>query len=239
MKFWIYICDKYKYNEISFSESTRSLYQKKLAIVMREKTADQTDNNGAATQQQNGHSNSDKSLNSAPLKDKSIAEFSADDETANDETEDEDQPSPVVKKSSQKSNTPKPKTKKESKTSPLQALGTSLRQRFSGTPTEAKSRENGRFTPTPRRSIHSYKITETTTQTMTKSKDGMITQDITSTKETSESKGEIGGRNTKMATLLKILPGFFMLLIIASLAYYVFTVGLPSKKRSVWKRINF
>ena len=94
---------------------------------------------------------------------------------------------------------------------------------FSGTPAE-KNEE--RFTPTPRRSIHSYKVTETTTQTMVKNKDGSISQDIVYNKETSESKGIIGGP-TILAKVLRVLPGIFMLLIIAALAYYVSSVSPP------------
>ena len=139
--------------------------------------------------------------------DKSLEEFSADDEVPEQEEE-----QVVVKKSSRKSATPK--VASESK-SPLQALGNSLRQRFD------KNREKPeRFTPTPRRSIHTYKVTETTTQTMTKGKDGVVSIDKVSTKETSESTNQTGGNKVAMV-MRKVLPGILMVLILLALAYYI------------------
>lgn len=182
------------------SDSTRSLYQKKLAIVMREKSSEEVDST------QNGHQNGHNAEVNP-----NVAEFSADEETIED---DEDQPLAVMKKSARKTATPKKETK-----SALQALGTSIRQRFGG-----EKRENERFTPTPRRSIHSYKVTETTRQTVTKSKDGVTTQDITYTKETSE--GEIKAQASKMALFRKILPGILLGLILVALAYYVSSVRI-------------
>jgi len=184
-------------------DSTRSLYQKKLAIVMREQ--DVVDGDG---EELNGHTNGTNGK-----LDKSLEEFSADDEVPEQEEE-----QVVVKKSSRKSATPK--VASESK-SPLQALGNSLRQRFD------KNREKPeRFTPTPRRSIHTYKVTETTTQTMTKGKDGVVSIDKVSTKETSESTNQTGGNKVALV-MRKVLPGILMVLILLALAYYI-----TSKKRS-------
>jgi len=86
---------------------------------MREGHADQVDNNG----QQNGHDE----VNGKAL-DKSVAEFSADEEEVNSAADDA-QPSVVVRKSSRKAT---PNKSKKGDVSPLQALGTSLRQRFGG-----------------------------------------------------------------------------------------------------------
>jgi len=132
----------------------------------------------------------------------------------NEENEDEEQPSVVVKQSSR---TATPTKSLSSKTSPLQALGQSLRQRFSG----QKPEKTDRFTPTPRRSIHSYKVTETTKQTMTKSKDGVVSQETTYVKETSDSTDEAGGRSVVSVVLRKVLPGLLLVLILAALAYYI------------------
>jgi len=187
-------------------DSTRSLYQRKLAIVMREKGKEEDVVDIA--EEQNGH----QAINGSPDK----AEFSADEEAI--PSEDEEQPSVVVKESRRKS---------IPKTSPLQAIGSSLRQRFGGSGTAASNgkKENERFTPTPRRSIHTYKVSETTVQTMTKSKDGqLITHDVTYNKETSESAPEV--QRSMTSVVLKVLPGIFMVLIIVALAYYV-----SSKKR--------
>merc|ERR1719319_1994642 len=69
-------------------------------------------------------------------------------------------------------------------------------------------------------SLQSYKVTETTRKTVTKDKDGNVTEDVSIDKTTTEtdSKVQPAGR---MARLLKVLPGILMLLILAALAYYV------------------
>merc|ERR1712021_38492 len=209
-------------------DSTRPLYQKKLAVVLA------GDNGAEEANDTNGEIEEEEEEEVAPTKAASTrvstrstrsniaaaAEFSADEEeaileeepVASEATEDDDsdeQPSVVVKEA-----TPKPASNK----SPLQALGQTIRQRFSGpSTTEQKS---DRFTPTPRRSIHSYKVTETTRKTVTKDKDGNVTEDVSIDKTTTEtdSKVQPAGR---MAGLLKVLPGILMLLILAALAYYV------------------
>jgi len=209
-------------------DSTRPLYQKKLASVL-------AGDNGAEEANDTNGEIEEEEEEVAPTKAASrrvstrstrsniaaaAAEFSADEEeaileeepVASEATEDDDsdeQPSVVVKEA-----TPKPASNK----SPLQALGQTIRQRFSGpSTTEQKS---DRFTPTPRRSIHSYKVTETTRKTVTKDKDGNVTEDVSIDKTTTEtdSKVQPAGR---MARLLKVLPGILMLLILAALAYYV------------------
>ncbi len=196
-----------------FSDSTRALYQKKLAIVLREKARlDEPDS------QQNGHTAPEVNGSKKSDLNKSVAEFSADEEEVNEEIEDEEQPSVVVKQSSR---TATPTKSLSSKTSPLQALGQSLRQRFSG----QKPEKTDRFTPTPRRSIHSYKVTETTKQTMTKSKDGVVSKETTYVKETSDSTDEAGGRSVVSVVLRKVLPGLLLVLILAALAYYISKVS--------------
>jgi len=204
-------------------DSTRTLYKKKLAILLRENEAkDKVD----GEEPQNGHEEpvivtpeptkrvstrsrtSTKSTNGTQAA--AAAEFSADEEVVSEE--DEEQPAIVVKKSTRASVTPKKTT---SASSPSQSIGVSLRQRFTGTPDQDRT---DRFTPTPRRSIHSYKVTETTTETMTKDKDGLVTRDVVTTKETTESKGVIGGARH---ILFKVLPWIFLLLIAAALVYYL------------------
>ena len=152
--------------------------------------------------EENGHTNGTNGK-----LDKSLEEFSADDEVPEPEEEEV-----VVKKSSRKS---AKSDSKESK-SPLQALGNSLRQRFD----KNRGEKPERFTPTPRRSIHTYKVTETTTQTMTKGKDGVVSIDKISTKETSESTNQTGG-NKVAQVMRKVLPGVLMVLILLALAYYI------------------
>jgi hypothetical protein len=211
-----------------FVDALERFDKKKLAILLRENEAkDKVD----GEEPQNGHEEpvivtpeptervstrsrtSTKSTNGAQAA--AAAEFSADEEVVSEE--DEEQPAIVVKKSTRASVTPKKTT---SASSPLQSIGVSLRQRFTGTPDDPERTD--RFTPTPRRSIHSYKVTETTTETMTK--DGLVTRDVVTTKETTESKGVIGGAKH---ILFKVLPWIFLLLIAAALVYYL---GLQRRK---------
>lgn len=211
-------------------DSTRKLYRRKLVNAMREETVNGSTNgqNGTA---ENGHNESTEQL------ELQNGDFSADDEEilngggddgngVNDDDvedveevaaveteEDEEQPSVVVKKAA---------TPVTEQTSPL----ASIRKRFMGpdsTDAATASSNGERFTPTPRRSIHSYKVTETTRQTLTKGKDGTVTHDFDYKKETSESKGALGGSRGKLATVLRLLPGFFLILLFLVLAYYVYT----------------
>ena len=79
---------------------------------------------------------------------------------------------------------------------------------------------DGRYTPTPRRSIHSYKVTETSKETITKGKDGTISRDYDYKKTTSTSQGEVG----TVGRFLRFLPSVFLLLIIAAVGYYIYVV---------------
>merc|ERR550519_2713588 len=68
----------------------------------------------------------------------------------------------------------------------LDANGSTLRQRFA-----VDSPDSGpRYTPTARRSIHSYKVTEVTTQHIVKSRDGKETKNVTHTIEKKETLGD-------------------------------------------------
>jgi len=211
-------------------ETTRKLYRRKLAGALRNESMNGSQNGVAAATVEK------EEKNGVVLQD---AEFSADDEeiingdggadTAEsngehvtngdsqvngDSTDSDDlQPSMVIKKT-----TPSPQPVLP-KTSPM----ASLRQRFLGNSDAPDSSKNAteRFTPTPRRSIHTYKVTEKSTESMVKNKDGTVNYDFDYTKETSESKS--AAANNKLATLLRILPGFFLFLLGLVLAYYVYT----------------
>ena len=83
-------------------------------------------------------------------------------------------------------------------------------------------------------------MTETTTETMTKDKDGLVTRDVVTTKETTESKGVIGGARH---ILFKVLPWIFLLLIAAALVYYLGLVsdyfkGFHSRLKNRRKKYN-
>ena len=78
-----------------------------------------------------------------------------------------------------------------------------LRQRVNNDETDS-----GKLTPTPRRSIHSYKVTETTKQTITRNKDGTETKDVVRKVERMENGKVVGDGEVKgktMATLIKVL----------------------------------
>ena len=77
-----------------------------------------------------------------------------------------------------------------------------------------------KLTPTPRRSIHSYKVTETTKQTITKNRDGTETKDVFRKVERMEN-GKVVGEENKgkvMATIIKVV------LFVAILAAIYFVV---------------
>lgn len=209
-------------------DSTRALYRKKLAITMRELISDVVEVNGSSAT--NGHHDtSEIELQNG--------EFSADDEEVldgvarKDNLEDE-QPSLDVRPSV----TPTPPTKdtkrisnrSASKTSSIAKAKASLlevRQRFTGSNKEARVGDE-RYTPTPRRSIHSYKVTESSKETVTKMKDGTISRDIDYTKTTSNSHGEVG----PVRKFLRFLPSLFLLLIIAAVGYYIYVSRKVVKK---------
>lgn len=204
-------------------DSTRAVYRKKLAITMRELTNEKLDivveANG--TTQTNGISNDN---NEGELQN---GEFSADDEELVDEVPqkeilEDDQPSLLVRPSV----TPTKESKKRvsarsaSKTSSIakaKAALSEVRQRFTGSNREGTVTD-GRYTPTPRRSIHSYKVTETSKETVTKMKDGTISRDFDYKKTTSDSKDEIG----TVRKFLRFLPSLFLLLIIIAVGYYIY-----------------
>jgi hypothetical protein len=75
-----------------------------------------------------------------------------------------------------------------------------------------------RNSPTPRRSIHTYKVTETTRQTIVKSSDGEETRDTVRTLEKSESKADTGAKPSFFSTK-KILLLLLVLILLAVLLY--------------------
>ena len=63
-------------------------------------------------------------------------------------------------------------------------------------------------------------MTESSKKTLTKHKDGSISEETEVTKVTSEDAGIVEPRKN-LKTLFKILPGVFLLMILAALVYYV------------------
>jgi len=199
--------------------STRKLYQRKLMAAIRNESMNGGGGleNGADSLNGNGH-----------LKD---GEFSADDEeidtskvtTNGDSSNHEEVTQPQEDKkseTSEDSEDPQPSMVAK-KTTPT------IRQRFIGLSgadaTDSKATSGERFTPTPRRSIHTYKVTEKSTESLVKNKDGTVNYDFDYTKVTSQQSNHLTTQRPRLATLLRILPGFFLILLGFVLAYYVYT----------------
>ncbi len=105
-----------------------------------------------------------------------------------------------------------------------QSRGGTLRQRFADD-AGPEQREKDRFTPTPRRSIHSYKVTETTRQTLTKTADGReLARDYSYQKETYRD-GVKTGQQDKRHLVLSLLPKICMLMVFLAAAYYTVKVS--------------
>ena len=102
---------------------------------------------------------------------------------------------------------------------------------FQGSSKEANE-NGGRFTPTPRRSIHSYKVTETSKETVTKMKDGTIARDFEYKKLTSDDQEEIGGYRK----IVKLIPSLFLILIVLAVAYYIYMVSLALSR--YWSQVR-
>jgi len=156
--------------------STRPFYKKKLALVLKGESMVNTSN---------GDEYSDTDPETEP----------EDDQPAGI-VEETQEPSVTRSKTSSSSKSPKKSPAKLSQASSFDTSG--LRQRL--TMDEADS--GSPLTPTPRRSIHSYKVTETTKQIITRNKDGLETSDIHHTIERSESNN--GGE--KVAINMAVKP---------------------------------
>ncbi|XP_023333812.1 lamina-associated polypeptide 2, isoforms beta/delta/epsilon/gamma isoform X2 [Eurytemora carolleeae] len=108
------------------------------------------------------------------------------------------------------------KSNKSLTKSPVE-LNNGLRKRMNlGDEIDSSLRNN----PTPRRSIHSYKVTETTRQTIVKTHDGLETRDTVHTLEKSESKGEDGPVKSSFFTIKKLIIVLLVLGFLAALFVY-------------------
>jgi len=181
--------------------STRPFYKKKLALVLKGETMVNTSN---------GDEYSDTDPETEP----------EDDQPAGTTVEETPEPPITRSKSSSSSAAPKSPSKADL-TSPFNASG--LRQRL--TIDEA---DNGSpLTPTPRRSIHSYKVTETTKQVVTRNKDGVETRDIQHTIERSESQGDKAALNSSVKSgsrISSIICSLLKLIIVLSIVFVIYVV---------------
>jgi len=211
-------------------DSTRHLYQKKLAILIRggdtvsSPSADRTDSNGHDCEETtNGFNGSTSAAAVAtaatPAAKNGLDQYSADEDT--EDGEEEAQPEAVVRKTPTKSSS-KRSSASSKKAQSLADKASELRQRFAGN----SSREDDRFTPTPRRSIHSYKVTEMSRETMVKTPDGIVTRDIEYTKATSDSLDT--AKNIRQRVLHwapRVLLGF----IVACVVFYCYQSSVIAK----------
>jgi hypothetical protein len=184
--------------------STRPFYKKKLALVLK--------GGESMVNTSNGDEYSDTDPETEP----------EDNQPAGTTVEETPEPPITRSKSSSSSAAPKSPSKADL-TSPFNASG--LRQRL--TIDEA---DNGSpLTPTPRRSIHSYKVTETTKQVVTRNKDGVETRDIQHTIERSESQGDKAALNSsvksgsRISSFICYLLQLIIVLIIVFVIYVVVT----------------
>lgn len=184
--------------------STRPFYKKKLALVLKGENMVNTSN---------GDDYSDTDPETEP----------EDDQPAGTTVEETPEPPVTRSKSSSSSKAPKSPSKSDL-TSPFNASG--LRQRL----TLDEADTGSPLTPTPRRSIHSYKVTETTKQVVTRNKDGVETRDIQHTIERSESQGDktalnssVKGGSSKISSILCFLLKLVIFLSILFVIYVVAT----------------
>jgi len=183
--------------------STRPFYKKKLALVLKGENMVNTSN---------GDDYSDTDPETEP----------EDDQPAGTTVEETPEPPVTRSKSSSSSKAPKSPSKSDL-TSPFNASG--LRQRL----TLDEADTGSPLTPTPRRSIHSYKVTETTKQVVTRNKDGVETRDIQHTIERSQSQGDKAALNSSVKSgsskISSILCFFLKLVIFLSILFVIYVVA--------------
>jgi len=178
-------------------DSTRPFYKKKLALILRGE-------NGVV----NG----------------SNRDFS--DTEPETDPEEDDQPSGVT---SPQEKRPSTRSHVSSSSSTKKSPGKSstvtsgLRKRLNLT--EELESSSFRSTPTPRRSIHSYKVTETTRQTIVREHDGTERRDTTHVLERSENKGDdeldaVAAKSTFLSAR-RLIVALLLLAVLASVLYYL------------------
>lgn len=237
-------------------DSTRHVYKKKLAALLEEDgeaTDDQPPINGAAIEF------SDTEPESADDTNEEVVEVEQN--GTNDSKSEDDQPAGVSsivespKRTTRSSNTslvsgtPSRSSVKISGSS-AKISGSSakisgspgrsgLRNRFGMDQPDASSSSLLRNTPTPRRSIHSYKVTETTTHLVTRNRDGLETRDSTHVVEKEENTGiDDVSTTARVWTWIKaflrrlfhlVLLGVILLVVYYVYINYIKTAGVVEK----------
>lgn len=182
--------------------STRPFYEKKLKMVLSGESMNGTNGNGV--------------------------EFS-DTEEEDVETEPEVEEEPVIETrttrrsaSSKKSSTSQspPATSSKSPVSSILSNISGLRQRQAAAD-EADT--SGKLTPTPRRSIHSYKVSESTRTTITRNRDGTETKNVVHSVERSEDNKTGGGQKSWSRTVVNIIKVLLLIAILVGVYFAVIT----------------
>eukprot|EP00092_Neocalanus_flemingeri_P040114 GFUD01043695.1.p1 GENE.GFUD01043695.1~~GFUD01043695.1.p1 ORF type:complete len:369 (-),score=117.55 GFUD01043695.1:437-1486(-) len=186
--------------------STRPFYKKKLALVLKGESKLNT-------------SNGDEYSDTDP-------ETEPDDEPEDDQpagTVIEETPEPVMTRSKTSSSSKSPQSPSKSSLAPSLNIS-GLRQRLTMDEADAGSP----LTPTPRRSIHSYKVTETTKQVVTRNRDGQETRDIQHSIERSESGGEKAALHSTVkpsSRISSIVCSLLKLIIFLSILFVIYVVA--------------
>jgi len=204
--------------------STRNLYKKKLIKVLgasveeTEVSINKTngDENFSDTEPEDVADNTADSIAEEPL-----------DDTEPDSvllSSEDEQPSGLSKPVTRKS--PRISSSLNKSGSVFDSNGSLLRNRFSTVDTPDSSH---RFTPTGRKSIHEYEVTETTKTEITKFMNGVETKNTTHTIEKKESIGddEVSGEKSSSfwSTVLQYLSTIVLLMIVLGLGS-VLVLGL-------------
>jgi len=202
--------------------STRKIYQKKLVTAMRENmkgdlTAPDSSVNLPRSDVKNDYLGETKvviqeTTENATNEELKDADISADDEA--DPYQPSSGISPTLNSNKSMISNDSFLSLKKSEDCP-----SSLRQRVNGLNKEAEL-DDSRYIPTARRSIHSYKVTETSKETVTKAKDGTVSKEYSYTKTTSKIVTEIG----VVEKLGNFLLCIFLFLIIAGAGYYIYAL---------------
>jgi len=194
--------EKLKENGISAGPivaSTRVFYQKKLALVLKGETANTSNGNGAE------YSDTDPE--------------DEDDQPASTNTEN----IVTTRRSVSTRNSSSSQSQKKSPAkSPLGSMikeAVGLRNRGGQDKVDTG---DGKLTPTPRRSIHSFKVSETTREVITRNKDGTETRNIQRTVERRENGKVVSAQSACMKYLVLLLKVMAALAVLAGL-YLAFT----------------
>jgi len=214
--------------------STRDVYKKKLSMILQNgDTAEDPPINGVAVEFSDTEPESaDNSMETVEV---TLPEPADDTDPEESKSSEDDQPagvsSPVEIRKSPRSS--KSSLSPKVSGSPGRA---GLRNRINVDQTDSALL---RTTPTPRRSIHSYKVTEKTTQLITRSKDGVETRDSTHTIEKSENTGVEGEEAASkvwpwLKAFFRTLFNLILLTLFLVLFYYIYvnhikTTGVVEK----------